>query len=168
MEGRGGASINASTIILVFLVAGRRYGIFASAVEEVCRSVSISPLPKSPDVVEGIINVRGEIIVVFDIRVRLGLPSALPTVFDQLILARAGQRRVALRVDAVEQLRDVSSDLIDDVLETVNAAPFLAGVAKLPDGLLLIQDLDAFLTADETLVLENALPAFDQGEALSP
>lgn len=154
--------------ILIFFVAGRRYGIFTSVVMEVSRSVSISPLPNAPEVIEGIINVRGELVVVFDIRVRLGLPSALPTVFDQLILARAGQRRVALRVDAVEQLRSVSSDLIDDVPETVSSAPFLAGVAKLADGLLLIQDLEAFLTVDETIVLENALPAFDHGEALSP
>src|SRR5437764_218583 len=61
--------------ILVFEVDGRRYGLPASEVRELLRAVAIVPLPLAGPAVEGVVNLRGRVVPVFDLRVRLGLPA---------------------------------------------------------------------------------------------
>ena len=82
--------------VLVFEISGLRYALPTSDVSELARAVTIVPLPKGPPIVEGIINVRGRIVPVLDIRSRFRLPPKAVSPTDHLILAHAGQRLVAL------------------------------------------------------------------------
>src|SRR5205085_8492167 len=90
--------------VLVFEVAGRRFGLPAAVVREVLRAVALTPLPKAPAVVEGLVNVRGTLVPVLDVRGRFGLPAKPLAPTDHLIVARAGGRLVALRVDHAHDL----------------------------------------------------------------
>jgi purine-binding chemotaxis protein CheW len=142
--------------LLVFELAGVRYGLRLACVREVVRAVLITPLPDAPAVVEGVINVRGELAPVYDLRLRFGhTPSPLRPE-DQLVIAWTGSRLVALRCDRTEWIESVAADAIDPapIEETTRR---IDGIARLPDGVVLIHDLATFLDQAEAASLDHAL-----------
>ncbi|MCO5168890.1 MAG: chemotaxis protein CheW [Planctomycetes bacterium] len=145
--------------LVVFGLSGARCALAAAAVERVVPVVEVTPLPGAPDVIEGVIEVEGVVVPVFDLRARFGLPARAPDRWDHLLLSRAGARRVALRVDHVDALIDVDPDRVTAGEEVTRGAGRLAGVARLPDGLAVVHDLAAFLDQAEETALAAALAA---------
>lgn len=142
--------------VLVFEVAEARCAVPLEQVREVVRAVAISPLPGAPSVIEGIIDYRGATIAVLDLRARFGLPAREPDPSESMVIARAGTRTVAMRVDAADWLAKVDPSIVDDAGPLTRGLRFV-GVARLPDGLALIHDLDAFLAEAESERLDAAL-----------
>ena len=143
--------------ILVFSVSDRRFGLRTSAVESVVRMVDVAPLPKAPGAVCGVIDVAGEIVPVFSIRRRFSMPERDFRVSDLIVLARTRMRKVALAAEEVLDVvkpKEETESSPDDV--GIPAAP-VSGVVRTPDGLILITDLDAFLSAADEKQLEEAL-----------
>jgi len=87
--------------IVLFSLDEPRYALYLSAVERVVRAVEITPLPKAPNIVLGIINFQGKIIPVIDIRQRFHLRRREINLEDQFIIARTSKRLVVLVVDSV-------------------------------------------------------------------
>ncbi|MBI4565719.1 MAG: purine-binding chemotaxis protein CheW [Planctomycetes bacterium] len=144
--------------ILVFEIARQRYGLPAGDVQELARAASIVQLPKAPAIVEGVINVRGTTLPVLDIRARFRRPAKPLEPADHFVMARAKQRTVAIRADRALDLIEIPDSRIDDAKRIVPGADYVAGVAKLPDGLVLIHDLATFLSDAESDQLAGALP----------
>jgi purine-binding chemotaxis protein CheW len=143
--------------LLAFDLAGGRYAIPAGLVQEVARAVSVAPLPQSPSIIDGVINVRGIIVPVLDVRRRCGLDS-LPLGLDQhFLIARAGRRTVALRVDRAVELLSVPDHAMEAAAQAAPGTDYVAGIVTLPDGLLVIHDLEQFLSLDESHQLDAAL-----------
>ena len=149
--------------VLVFEVAGGRWALDVRAVREVARAVAVARLPRAPAVVTGVVDVRGELAAVLDLRARLGLPPRDVDPSEMFVIARAGERTVAVRADAVEGLARVPAELLADTGDTVPSAPY-AGAARLPDGLVLVHDPAAFLSEAESATLDGALAAAREGE----
>jgi purine-binding chemotaxis protein CheW len=145
--------------LLCFTVDDHRYGIASDAVLEIVRSVAVTPLPGSPAVIEGVIDVRGTIVPVFDMRVRFGQPSRGVTPADHFILAQTPSRVAALHVDRVQDLIDVPPNAKVDITGQVPTARHIAGAATLADGMVLIQDVATFLSSSESDSFEAALVA---------
>lgn len=143
--------------VLLFELGGFRYALPTSDVAELARAVTIVPLPKAPPIVEGIINVHGRVVPVLNIRARFGVPPRPLSPADHLIVARAGSRTVALRVDRAVELAYVDEQQIEDARAVVPYAGYISGVAKLADGLVLIHDLRTFLEEAEAESLDRAL-----------
>jgi purine-binding chemotaxis protein CheW len=143
--------------IVSFLVAGDRGAIDAGAVREIARMVHVAPLSGAPEPVEGVVVVRGEPVPVLDLRARLGLPPRTRRESDYLIVAAAGGRTVALRVDDVEDVAELPDAAVRGAAGMLSAAPTVAGVARLDDGLLLVHDVDRFLSRSEAEVLDVAM-----------
>jgi purine-binding chemotaxis protein CheW len=143
--------------VLVFALDEPRYAVRLSAVERVVRAVEITPLPKAPEIVLGVINAQGRILPVLDIRKRFRLPEREMKLDDRFIIARTARRVVALVVDSVIGIRDVSNRQMVSAEESLPFAEYLQGVAKTEDGLVLIYDLDQFLSLDEERTLDKAL-----------
>jgi purine-binding chemotaxis protein CheW len=143
--------------LVVFTMDGQRYAVPLSVVDRVVRMVEITPVPRIPQIVLGVINAQGRIIPVVDIRKRFCLPARAPHLSDQLLIARTSKRAVALVVDAVSEVMTLSSQEV--VLgETILAHwDYVTGVVKRPDGLILIHDLDRFLSLEEEQGLHHAL-----------
>jgi purine-binding chemotaxis protein CheW len=143
--------------LVVFTVDDQHYAVPLSVVERVARLVEITPVPHTPEIVLGLINAQGRIIPVVDIRKRFCLPSREPHLSDQLLIARTSKRAVALMVDAVHEVMTLSSQEV--VLgETILAhLDSVTGVVKLHDGLILIHDLDRFLSLEEEQALHDAI-----------
>src|SRR5690606_20705674 len=103
---------SASRDLVIFEIENVRYALPSSDVQEVVRAVAVVPLPKAPPVVEGIIDVRGRVVPVLDLRARFGLPPRVPRHTDHLVLARAHDRLVGVRADrAIEVARVEPGDL---------------------------------------------------------
>jgi purine-binding chemotaxis protein CheW len=145
--------------LLLFTIDDHRYGIAAQAVAEIVRAVAITPLPNAPPVIAGLIDVRGAVIPVFDLRRRFGLPARDVELADHFIIVRASRRMAVLHVDRVLDLVDVDDAAISTLADQLQSPVHVAGVATLDDGLAVIHDVDAFLSRAEEESLEAALAA---------
>jgi purine-binding chemotaxis protein CheW len=143
--------------IVIFTLDEPRYAILLSVVERVIRAVAITPLPKAPEIVLGIINMQGRIIPVIDVRQRFRLPVREIKLDDRFIITSTPRRLVALVVDSVSGVRELADGQMVNVEQSLPFAKYLKGVAKLEDNLVLIHDLDQFLSLDEKKALDAAL-----------
>ena len=134
---------------LIFELSGVRYGLPAETILEVVRAARFVPVPEQPSIVEGVLDIRGRMAPVLDIRARLGLPPQAMTTADHIILARRRDRVVALRVDQAVGLAALAPEAIEPAENVVPHGGRIAGIARTPDGIVLIQDLDRFLTEAE-------------------
>lgn len=150
--------------LLVFSLADQRYALEAKVVQRVTWMVQVTPLPAAPQIVLGVVDVQGQVLPVVDTRRRFGLPGREPRPADRLIFARSERRRLALVVDEVDGVLDYPENRVQGAQDIVPGTDYLAGVAKLDDGLVLIHDLDTFLALDEERTLEQALEKQSQAE----
>ena len=124
---------------------------------ELVRAVAITPLPNAPALIEGVVNVRGRILPVLDVRARFRLPARPLDPSDHFIVAEAGGRGVILRVDRATHLAVVAAAAAAPPSDP--GALYGAGVATLDDGMVLVHDVGAFLSEAETLGLDAAMGA---------
>lgn len=150
------------TATLVFDVAGQRFGLPVEHVVQIVEMVAITPLPRAPETVVGVINFHGRVIPVVDVRKRLNLAPQPYTLRTPIVISRIGSHATGLVVDGVSgvvQLLPAQIQVPAQIFgpETMPALPLLNGVARLSDGLLLILDLGAFLSREEEKTLNRAL-----------
>lgn len=143
--------------VLLFTLEDQRYALPTAEVRELTRAAWLTPLPKAPDVVEGLLNLRGELLPVLNLRRRFRLPPRPPSPGDHFIVAQAGARRVVLRVDRTEELLTLEPGTLDEGPSTLPGVGYVAGAVKLPEGLVLVHDLKSFLSEAEALALDQAL-----------
>ena len=144
---------------MTFVLDRQRYALDLSSVEKVVRAVEVTPLPKAPDIVCGVINIQGRVVPVFNIRKRFGLPEREIALSDHIIIASTSRRTVSLVVDQVEGTMDQSGR--ERILpgKILPAMEYLEGVVKLEDGMVFIHDLDRFLSLEEEKALDDAIRA---------
>jgi len=143
--------------IVVFTLDEPNYALPLTAVERVVRAMEITPLPKAPAIVLGVINAQGHIIPVLDIRARFHLPARAMDCDDRFIIARTAKRSVALLVDDVVDTRELADGAFVEARLALPFAEYLQGVVSLDDQLVLIYDLEQFLSLAEEHELDAAL-----------
>lgn len=150
-------------VVLVFEVDSHRYALDTDCVLEIVRAVQPARLPKAPAVITGVINARGEVIPLLDLRLRFGLPAAPIRVHDVFVIVQTGLRRLAFRADRACALARVPLHDFAPLRHSVPSAQYAAGTACLPDGLLLICDVELFLDEAEQVTLAAALAEPSEG-----
>jgi purine-binding chemotaxis protein CheW len=143
--------------LVVFALEDQRYALHLSAVKRIVRAVEMTPLPKAPEIVIGVINIQGRIIPVFNIRRRFHLPEREIELSDQLIIANTARRTVALVVDTVDGVIERLSEEVTPADQVLPRIEYVEGIVKLENGLVLIHDLDKFLSIDEEAKLDEAV-----------
>ncbi len=146
-----------SNHLLIFSLEQQQYALHLSAVERVVRAVEITSLPKAPEIVMGLVNVRGRIFPVVNTRKRFSLPEREIEPSDRYILARTSRRIVVLAVDAVEGVIEPSEQEVIQAETIASGLHQIEGVIKLESGILLIYDLEKFLSLEEEATLDRAL-----------
>ncbi len=149
--------MNAFNNLVLFTLDEQLYALHLSAVTRVVRTVEITPLPKAPEIIRGVVNVQGQVIPVVDIRKRFRLPEREQELNDQLIIASTARRSVALVVDTVDGVIEHSGQEMIPPEKILPTTEYIEGVIKLEDGLVLIHDLDTFLSLEEDKELDTAL-----------
>jgi purine-binding chemotaxis protein CheW len=128
-----------------------------SFVERVVRAVYLTPLPDAPEIVPGVVNVAGRIIPAINMRRRFRLPERDIALTDQLVIAHTRQRPVALVADAISGIFDYAEPDIVGAATILPGLEYIDGVVKLGDGLILIHNLDRFLSLKEAESLDRAM-----------
>ncbi len=146
--------------VIMTRVRGETFGLPAQNVVEIIRAVAVSPLPGSPTVISGVINVRGSTVVVIDPAVRFGKAETPVKPDDNFVLVATARRTIAVRVEIAEDLIEVDDATITAAKSVSAAVDKIHGVATMPDGALVIYDVGAFLTQAEDEAIEKALSSF--------
>ena len=150
-----------------FNLDDQKYALFLSTVIRIIRVVEITSLPKAPEIVAGIIKLQGKLIPVFDIRMRFRLPTREVRLDDQMIIATAAKRTVALMVDSVDDVTEIQEDRITTAEQILPELEYLEGVMKTEGGMVLIHDLEKFLSLPEEKALGEAMEALNPDEQKS-
>ena len=143
--------------VLVFTLDDLSYALPLKKVEKVIHAVEIRPLPNAPGIIAGIINIKGQIIPVADIRRRFNLPACELNLSDRLIITASGKRQVAILVDKVDGIRDLAHEYLLVANDSSVYPENITGVMKTDEGTILIYNLDRFLSMDDEGKLEEAL-----------
>ena len=148
--------------LLIFTLDAQRYALRLTAVAKVVRAAAVTPLPKAPEIVLGVLDLQGEVIPVIDLRRRFGLPARGLRTSDQFVVAQARALTVALAVDGVESVLEGDDELVIAPESIVDGTSFLEGVIRTADGLVLIHDLAQLLFPEEETLLKEALARSEQ------
>ncbi len=143
--------------LMVFTLDGQLYALSISTIDRIVRAVDVLPMPKMPEIVLGVINYHGQIVPVINIRQRFRLPEREITPSDHFIVAHTTRRLVVLVVDAILNVIECPPEAVVPVEKIVPAAEYIKGIAKLSDGMVLIHDLDTFLSLDEEQTIHQAM-----------
>lgn len=144
--------------VVVFTLEGKMLALEILKVQEIIRMVEITPVPNMPPFALGVINLRGSIVPIINIRARLSLPDREPTAKTCIILARAAGGTFGFLVDDAAEVTSLPRDAVDvpdSGPEWLSSDLFL-GVGKLTGKLLVIIDSDLLLSTKEQKALQKA------------
>jgi purine-binding chemotaxis protein CheW len=141
-------SLNESQLV-VFDLASEHYGVDISDVREIMRMQSITKVPGAKSYVEGVINLRGKVLPVLDLRKRLGLKVADQTEESRIVVIDISDGEVGVIVDAVTEVLRVPNSAIEppSTMVAQGNAEYLRGIAKLTDRLIILLNLNRLLSS---------------------
>ncbi len=134
-----------------FSVGDEEYGLELRRVKEVIRVREITWLPRAPSFVKGIINLRGDMIPIIDLRHKFGLPASQGSTTTRVIVGEVDGKLMGMVVDSASQVVRIPADQIDPPPEVFGAVSrqFITGVGKLENRLVMLLNADEILTAVE-------------------
>ena len=155
--------------LISFTVGAEEYGLELLRVKEVIRMRQITWLPKAPSCVKGIINLRGDIIPVIDLRKRLGLESVEHTAMTRVIVVEVESRHVGMVVDSASQVVRLPADQFvpPPPMAGMTTQGFITGVGKLEGKLIITIDAERVLSAEEMSQIAGSLEAVEKEPAVS-
>jgi purine-binding chemotaxis protein CheW len=147
---------------LTFTLAEEEYGIGILKIKEIIGMLPITSVPQTPDFVKGVINLRGKVIPVMDLRLRFGMTSIDYTdrtcIIVVEIAAASGTILVGIVVDAVSEVLNIKGDDIEKTptFGTKLNTDYILGMAKMEGGVKILLDIDQVLSSDELSLLSEA------------
>lgn len=133
--------------VVVFSLGGEEYSVDISIVREIIRMVDITRIPQLPEFIEGVMNLRGQIITVIDLRKRFEIKPAVNDNNRIIIVVLKGEP-VGIIVDSVLEVMTVLPAQIDDIpsIKHAQTQEYLKGICKVNDRILILLDIDKILT----------------------
>lgn len=143
-----------SEIQLVAFKLGREeYGVSILQVQEIKRMTDITRVPQTPEYIRGVMNLRGSVLPVLDLKKRLGLPANEVTDDTRIVIVKVADLSVGLIVDAVSEVMAIEQASIENAESVVSgvAANYLDGVGKLDNRLLILLNLEAIIGINQEI-----------------
>ena len=130
--------------LATFVIDGARFGVDVLLVQEALRSQERTPVPLAAPGIAGLVNLRGEVVLSIDLRVRLGLAPLTGDAEPMMVVVQVGGEAVSLLVDEVGDVIDVEDSQFESPPDTLEPAlrQVILGAYKLPTGLLLALDVE--------------------------
>jgi len=143
--------------VIVFRLDTEEYGVEVQQVKSIERMEYITRVPNTPAFVKGVINLRGVIIPILDLRNRLGIEDKTYDESTRIIIVNVEEMEVGLIVDAANDVIDIPVNAIEPPPKVVGGveAEYIRGVAKLANRLLILLNLDKVLNTEEMKQLEK-------------
>ena len=147
--------------LVSFRLAQEEYAVEITKVQEIILLGTITRIPKAPEYVKGLINLRSAVIPIVDLRLRFGLPAAEPTDDTRIMVVNVSGKTIGIVVDAVSEVLRITPEQIVPPPPTITGLgrEYLTGLVNLEHRLLLLLDIDAILVTDEPAELEVAVAA---------
>lgn len=144
-------SIDQCEQLVVFELDREFYGVDIGAVNTIIRMQDVTQIPRTPDFVEGVINLRGSIIPVIDLRKRFGMPIGEITKASRIVVVEASGQLIGMIVDAVVETLRLPMDAIEppSPVVTSTVCDYIRGVGKQENRLVILLDIEKVLTAKE-------------------
>lgn len=146
---------------LTFIMADEEYGIGILKIKEIIGMMSITSVPQTPDFVKGVINLRGKVIPVVDLRLRFGMEEIDYTDRTCIVVVeiegRSGKITIGTVVDAVSEVLNIKGEDIEDTptFGTRLDTDYILGMAKMEGGVKILLDIDRVLGGDEITQIEK-------------
>lgn len=135
--------------LVTFHLDAEEYGVDIGRVQEIIRIGHITGVPNAPEFIRGVINLRGKIIPVIDLRKRMALPETPVTKLSRIMVVEAGPKVLGLLVDRVSQVIRVPMAAVDAAPdEFEESRGFVRGIGKIESRLIMIMELDRVLAKD--------------------
>ncbi|KAA3615447.1 MAG: chemotaxis protein CheW [Calditrichaeota bacterium] len=141
--------------LVSFKLGNEEFGIDILAVQEIIRMIEITRVPNSPNFVEGVINLRGKVLPVVNLRKRLGLPVKEYDKSTRIVVVDLERKTVGFIVDSVSEVLRISSVVTEPPPQMVGRvdSEYITAVGKLEDRLVILLDLNRILTNKEIAAL---------------
>jgi len=141
--------------LVTFSIGEEEFGVDILKVQEIIRTMEITRVPKAPDFVEGVINLRGNVIPIIDLRKRFGLETRAHDKHTRIIVIEINNMIVGFVVDSVSEVLRIPANTVEPPPPVVAGleSEYISGVGKLEDRLLILLDLDRLLSGEEKDVL---------------
>jgi purine-binding chemotaxis protein CheW len=136
---------------VIFTLANEHYGVGIAVVDSIIKLQAITAVPRAPNFVEGVTNLRGKVLPVIDLRKRFGLPAEESTKEARIVVTEMDGSTVGMLVDTVSEVLDVADEAIEPpspIVTTVDSG-FITGIAKVDERLVILLDLEKVLSAEE-------------------
>ena len=147
---------------LTFTLADEEYGIGILKIKEIIGMMPVTSVPKTPEFVKGVINLRGKVIPVLDLRLRFGIEEIEYTERTCIIVVEveslSGRVEIGIVVDSVSEVLNIKGSEIEDTpaFGTRLDTSFILGMAKMEGGIKILLDIDRVLATKEAETLQNA------------
>ena len=137
--------------LVTFSIGSEEFGVDILKVIEIIRTMEITKVPKAPAFVEGVINLRGLVIPIIDLRRRFGLAEKAGDSDTRIIVIEINGMSVGFVVDSVSEVLRIPANTVEPAPPVVAGvdSDYISGVGKLEDRLLILLDLDKLLSADD-------------------
>ncbi len=158
-ETAGGRAGEQQLQLVTFGLGEEEFAVDILAVQEINRMMALTRVPQSPPEVEGVINLRGKIIPVMDLRKRFGLEPAKRNDQSRIVVVEVHGRVLGFIVDRVSEVLRISSAIVEPAPQMVCSvdSEFIAGVGKLEDRLLIMLDLRKLFSPETAAAAGGAL-----------
>ena len=137
--------------LVSFNIGDEEFGVDILKVQEIIRLVEITRVPNAPSFVEGVINLRGKVIPVIDLRKRLGMPSITASSESRIVVVELESRIIGFLVDCVNEVLRISSSITEPPPAIIAGidADYITAIGKLEDRILILLDLERILDTNE-------------------
>lgn len=142
---------------VIFQLNDEEYGVDVHQVQSIERMLHITRVPKMPDFVKGVINLRGVVTPIIDLKERFSIETTEYTDSTRIIIVQVDDKEVGLIVDSANDVIDIPAEKIEQPPEVVGKieSDYIRGVAKLDDRLLILLNLNKVLNAEELAAIAN-------------
>ncbi len=143
--------------LVTFFIAEEEFAVEILDVHEIIRIIQITPVPNTAPFLEGVINLRGNVIPVVNLRKRFGLEGIEMTSKSRIIVMEVSQRIMGFLVDEVSEVLSINSNIVEESPAVVSGvdSEYIRGVANMPNGLLILLNLSALLEMSPLVANSN-------------
>ncbi|MBN2711066.1 MAG: purine-binding chemotaxis protein CheW [Planctomycetes bacterium] len=142
---------------LTFVLAKEEYGLDVLKIQEIIGMMAITSVPQTPEFVKGVINLRGKVIPVIDLRLKFGLPETEHTQETCVIVVEVDSTLMGIIVDTVREVMDISEKDIEDAprFGTKVNTEFILGMGKVGEKVKILLDIEKVLSGEELVVMSD-------------
>jgi len=143
--------------LVTFNISNEEFGVDILKVQEIIRTMEITKVPRAPEFVEGVINLRGKVIPIIDLRRRFGMESRKHDSQTRIVVIELNNMIVGFVVDSVSEVLRIPADTVVPPPAIVSGvdSEYISGVGKLDDRLLILIDLEKLLSSEEHEMLSG-------------